>query len=118
MHEEQFQATPYGLFSEMFRAMLARTGSDAAAEDWRRRTLRLAVRENQEGDANLDKIDFNKLPAPMLLGMPVINSAIDSAALWPRNELEIKPQEFECGLASNKSLTVEGSKHQGDKHVS
>ena len=57
IHNERFQATPYGLFSEMFRAMLARAGSDAAAEDWRRSTLRRAVRKKQEGEANLDSED-------------------------------------------------------------
>ena len=57
MHRERFQATPYGLFSEMFRAMLARTGADAAAEDWRRSTLRQAARKKHEGEANLDSED-------------------------------------------------------------
>ena len=57
MHQERFSATPYGLFSEMFRAMLARTGSDAAAEDWRRNTLRRAARKKDEGEANLDSED-------------------------------------------------------------
>ena len=57
IHHERFQATPYGLFSEMFRAMLARTGADAAAEDWRRSTLERAARKKQEGEANLDSED-------------------------------------------------------------
>ena len=57
VHKERFQVTPYSLFSEMFRAMLARTGADAAAEDWKRSTLRRAGQKKQEGDASLDSED-------------------------------------------------------------
>ena len=63
VHSERFQATPYGLFSEMFRAMLARAGSDTAAEDWRRSTLRRAVRKIQDGDANLESEDEKEAAA-------------------------------------------------------
>jgi len=57
VYEERFHVTPYGLFSEMFKAMLARTGTDAAAEDWKRSTLRRAGQKKQEGDASLDSED-------------------------------------------------------------
>ena len=63
IHEERFMATPHGLFSEMFRAVLARAGADAAEEDWRKSTLRQAVRQDQEGDANLDSEDEKEAAA-------------------------------------------------------
>ena len=61
-----------------------------------------------EGDPELKKLDFEKLPAPMQLGIPVINLAADNCALWPRREEETKAGEFDIGLASKIVLKPEG----------
>ena len=60
-------------------------------------------------DLQLEEVKFEELPAPMQLGIPVVNSlnAAVEGALWPRKNQTLKDKDFDIGTASKAPLKAE-----------
>ena len=61
-----------------------------------------------DGDPDLGDLDMASLPAPMQIGIPVINRAVEGQALWPRAEQEINNGDDRKGFASKVVLRPVG----------
>ena len=64
--------------------------------------------ERYRDDPELRQLQIDTLLKPMLLGMPVLNTAGEKFGLWPREEKDIHEGEFRGGLASKAKLGPAG----------